>query len=249
MRSGLFFLIVILNTLTSYGQELMISAVETENEWSEGSVILNDGKQLTGLLRYDDRNGILAFENNGEARSFNPRSIVGFEFSDQALDRQRVFYTIEYEDDKNSTKQPFFFEVLKDFQTFAVISRADRVDVMQNPKKIKLYGLTPHLGFDPTNLRRQVTAEQLEMIYFMDEQGNIEPYAQVIRIIKKRLLLDTKREESKLIDGKLVAKYFSKEEKESMEKFAVANNLDFRYKEDLMKILDFCSSARARRKG
>jgi len=96
-------------------------------EWGEGSIMLNDGTEKKGLIKYNDKEGgLVSYDQGAESHSYTARSILGFEFFDERLNRQRVFYTLEYEDDQTVGKRPMFFEVLKDLKTFAVIK--DRPD-------------------------------------------------------------------------------------------------------------------------
>jgi hypothetical protein len=43
----------------------------TDNiEWFEGSIMLNTGEELKGLVKYNDRNGVLSYQNGNDSRVF-----------------------------------------------------------------------------------------------------------------------------------------------------------------------------------
>ena len=84
-------------------------------EWFEGSILLSDGTELKGVVKYNDRNGILSFQDGDDPRVFTPQRVSAFEFFDERLQQQRVFYTFTYEDAETSIDRPLFFEVLKEY--------------------------------------------------------------------------------------------------------------------------------------
>src|SRR5689334_22568635 len=121
----------VLFSMASQAQEKVLKEIQAANIWCDGSILLNDGSELKGLLRYDDKNSIVNFQDGDNARSFTARSVAGFEFSDAISNKQRIFYSLEYEDPLNNAVQPLFFELLRDFQTFAIISKIDPVAVSE----------------------------------------------------------------------------------------------------------------------
>jgi hypothetical protein len=210
----------------------------TDNEWTEGSILLNDGKELKGLVRFDDRLGIVNYINGDDSRSFTPRRVAAFEFYDAVKARQRIYYSLEYEDAANNSKQPLFFEVLKDFKSFAVMSKVDPIKV--EDRTTRTPGFPSSNGVTTPGYSATVTViSQTETIYFLSENGDIEPYIQVIRKVINR-----ERKKNKFVDRDVIEKYFTAAELESMHKFAEEKDLDFRVKDDFITILDFVVTLR-----
>ena len=108
----------------AFGQDVLVqSALPLSIEWSSGSAMTNDGTELKGLLKYNDKSGLLFYENRNDTKTLTARKVVGFEFFDEKLGKQRVFYSFPYEDSKNNIKRPLFFEAIKEFERFAVLSK------------------------------------------------------------------------------------------------------------------------------
>ena len=93
----------------------------------------NDGSEAKGLLKYNDKNGLLSYENGSDSRTFTARNVVGFEFFDEGMRKQRIFYSFPYEDSQNNIKRPLFFEVIKEFESFAVLSKVDPLEIDHEP--------------------------------------------------------------------------------------------------------------------
>jgi hypothetical protein len=217
------------------GKEKLLSMRE---EWFEGSIMTNDGEELKGLVWYNDNNGVLSFRDGDRARVFTARSVSGFEFFDENTDKQRLFYSIEYDDpDYQGGLRPYFFEVIKDFKTFAVLAKANPVET-----QVKSSGgyLTPTPGLmSPVN-SSYTEVSQTETIFFLNSKGKIEPY---LKVIKKdfigRSFWDESKEKNKLVEPSLLAEYISKPVYEQLESYAKTNGLKFRNKEDFLQILDY----------
>ena len=109
------------------------SALPLSIEWSSGSILTNDGTELKGLLKYNDKNGLLSYENGNDTKILTARKVAGFEFLDEKIGKQRVFYSFPYEDSQNNVKRHLFFEAIKEFDRFAVLSKVDPVEIDQSP--------------------------------------------------------------------------------------------------------------------
>ena len=152
-------------------------------EWSEGSVLTNDGTELKGFLRYDDNDNNLNFQDGTSTRAFNSRNVAGFEFTDAQTGKQRVFYTFPAVEMNTDIVRPLFFELLRDFGSFTVLSR---LDPLAMDKKVQA-NTTPYIFATPTGtvttgysrFNTQIIISQAETIYFMDSTGVIKPYLQI----------------------------------------------------------------------
>lgn len=227
--------------------EIATKAYIAEEGWSEGSLALNDGTELKGLLKYNDKTGIVSYQNGRDSRSLIARSVAGFEFWDESLQKQRVFYTFPYEDEKDNIIKPFFFEVLFEFKSFAVLSRAEMPEI--NVKSKSIYnandnrpvaerGLPGNPISTSTYFGSTAQVSQTEIVYFMNAEGKIEPYIEVVEKESDGFLVDKSRTTNKMIDKDLLEKYTG-ELYPKLRQYAEENNLKFKRKSDLMRILDY----------
>src|SRR3712207_3418164 len=102
-------------SIASRGQDKSLSKEisELQSIWNEGSIMLKNGTELKGVLNYNDKTGVLSFENGADTWSFTSQSVLGFEFFDQSAQRQRVFYSLRETDEQSKSKRYWFFEALR----------------------------------------------------------------------------------------------------------------------------------------
>src|SRR5215203_5333883 len=114
-------LFVILSFHIVYSQKNSDSRVVAGPEWFDGSLLLNNGREIKGLIKYNDKSDIVSIENGRESKSFTARHVRGFEFFDEIEKKQRVFYAVDIEDRFSKVKRPLFFEILMELKEFAVL--------------------------------------------------------------------------------------------------------------------------------
>jgi hypothetical protein len=207
-------------------------------EWFEGSIMTNEGEELKGLVWYNDNNGVLSFRDGSQARVFTARSVSGFEVFDENQRKQRLYFSLEYDDpDYQSGVRPYFFEVVKDFKSFAVLAKSNPVEIQTKSNNSGYYTPTPGMIAPGGNYTE---VSQTETIFFLNGKGKIEPY---LKVVKKEFLgryfWDETREKNKLVDPSLLSEYISKPVYEKLEAYAKANDLKFRNKEDFLQILEY----------
>ena len=241
-------LILLLTSVASFSQHKSLTEIQPDTKWNQGSILTNDGEELKGLLRYDDRVGILNYINGDQSRSFLPRNVTAFEFLDEVTQKQRIFYSLEDEDALRNIKIPLFFEVLKDFKNFAVLSRVDPVKVDKVTNKASYFSPVTPYAAPGTGISSHTEIIQTETIFFLDDKGNVEPYIQVLNIVVDRVWYEREKKKNKYVDKDVITKYFTKEEMVKMEEYADKNDLTFRVKDDLVKILSYCEELRAAKK-
>jgi hypothetical protein len=213
------------------------SALYTPVEWFEGSILLTSGEELKGLVMYNSRNGVLSFQDGRDSKVFTAARVVGFEFFDEALQKQRIFYSLEYEDSETNVVRPLYFEVLKEYQTFSVLSKADRIDVNER---------VDYSGVDVAGTaysRTRTVVSQTETIYLMKSISEIKPYFQVTREEDGQKTFgffgtDTATK-NKMINRDLLEELIGPEDYEKLRQYALGQDLKFRKKEDFLKILDY----------
>jgi hypothetical protein len=134
---------------------------------------------------------------------------------------------------ENDDKRYYFFEVLKEYKEFAIISKIDPIEYKERSSPVSPPG-EKGLHVSLTTIK----ASQTETVYFLTSAGEIEPYLKLVHKVVERELYDRKKTNSKVLDDRLMAKFFSKADLSGMVKFATDNNLEFDIKEDLIKIFN-----------
>lgn len=219
-------------------------------EWNDGSIMLTSGEELKGMVRYNDQEGLLSYTDGQETRALNARNVAGFEFYDQELHKQRVFYTFELKNDPESPVRPYFFEVVQEFRQFAILSKVDPIEVERRHTSDVL--AAPGSFVAGGNYK---VLSQTETIFFMNAKGEIEPYLRVIvrddmnadwtRVARPELW-GTGRDKTKMVDEDLLAEYVSEPVYKQLKQYAKENDLKFRSKPDLLKILQYYAANFAR---
>ncbi len=212
-------------------------------ESNEGSIILSDGKELIGLVAYNDKTGILKFERGNDSRSLTARNILGFEGYDPDFDGNRIFYSLQTSDPDNGTMRPFFFELIKDFKSFAVLTRKEPVDFKQkkdwNPisRNNLLSGNNQADGYGN---KTKLVIQQIETFYLLKPQEDPQPYFSIIveNTDKKPLLFNDQKTKEKFVDRDLFKEYAGPLF-EKVKIYADENRLSFKEKSDFLKILEY----------
>lgn len=243
-----FSLVIILFFLlrSAMGQVFTREEIELLKEsegWSEGSINLMDGTELEGLVKYNDREGFLSYQDGENKKVFTANSVGGFRFFDEIQRRHRVFYTLDYEDSKN-IKRPLFFEVVREYKDFAILSRAEPIEIYQKP--LNLYGTTPvNSPVTQNNTIGRYTrleVSQVETIFIMDSNGAVRPYIEVKMKEDGVKSLTTKKDrktKTKVIDSDLLAQYVTQPVYDELKKYAEENDLKFNRRDDFMKLLEY----------
>ena len=201
---------------------------------AEGKVILKSGEELHGYLKYNDITGILTYENGNDSRSFSSRSASAFEFFDVLEQRNRVFYSLVLEKNRDG-----FYEVLKEFKDFAVLSRVDQLEAEQSslfPVSSSNHptGTTMQGGTTSTS---GVRYRQTETICFMDPDGKVWEFLEIIEK-EDAGAFDRMKTKNKLLDESLLARFTGEHYNQIME-FVDKHTLSLKHRSDLIKVLDY----------
>src|SRR4051812_42346405 len=114
MRYLLVMVPMLVAAFASVAQSRVAEAImEPDLAWSEGSIMLKDGKEIRGVLRYSNNMGTLSFQNGDEGKTLTARQVVAFEFYDESLVKQRMFYSFEDKEEGTDILKYFFFEVIR----------------------------------------------------------------------------------------------------------------------------------------
>ena len=216
-------------------QDLTQKVLVNDADWGQGSIMLNDGRELKGAIRYNEKTGIVSFESGKVSKSLTSRNLVGFEYFDERQSRQRVFYSLPYEDPTNNIETNLIFEVLRQFKDFAVLTKTDPFQVKQNTNNNN----NPNPTFLSNDLNsNSIKVTQVETIYFMEASGTIKPYCEITRKEVEKALFDRSVVKSKIVDKKLLQQYL-KDKFADVTAYAKKEDLDLDTKEDFLKILDY----------
>lgn len=218
-----------------------IELLSDKSEWFEGMVILDDGTTLLGMVRYNDKNGVLSYFDGVDSKSFTPRTVSGFEFFDEGVQRQRIFSTFLYKESKKDIERPQFFELLVDFKTFAMILKINPVSTSERgATSTRFNGANPVVDYGGTT----VEVLQEETICFVNGEGVIEPYLKTTTAkdgARSNRTGKDEKEKSKLVASfNLIENYVPKPIYIELLKYSQANNLSFGVKDDLIRIMTFC---------
>lgn len=215
--------------------------VEGDAEWEEGSILTNDGVEMKGQLKYNDRTGIVSFESGAKSGSYNARNLMGFEFHDSRGQYQRYFYSIPYESPEDSRVINQFFEVIREYKHFAVVIKTDPVDVCQRKK---VYNGVPNASSSLVTERTII--DQVTTLFFMRASDlKIMPFLEITdRDLTKKdkwSFFEGPKVKVKIIDSDLPREmmgiYYEK-----VRTFARERQLEWTVKDDLVSILDYHDS-------
>lgn len=199
-----------------------------------GSIVLPDRTKLSGYLVFNDNDGIVTFRNNAGQRSFSAKTIQSFEFEDHNTNTQRSFYALEFYDNEAGKTSVDFFEVLKEFESFAVLVRLHRLEAKKAVPITTAYFTTA--GVQHTGEPRR-TISQSKTIYFVSSDGNFQPYSRVTVREAPDDLLIRNSQNFDILNGDLIEKYTGPYYV-GLKKFAKERKLKFNRQDDLLIILN-----------
>ncbi|HYC85458.1 MAG TPA: hypothetical protein VEB86_09560 [Chryseosolibacter sp.] len=213
------------------GQDTKSAIIRYDTAARAGFVTLNDGTDVQGRIVFNDNDGIVTLFNGDESKSFNAREILKFQLYGRETGRERVFYSMEYDDPDTGFKDVQFFEILKELKSFAVVVKIDRIKT-EARKRVLMPASSPLL-VDRSNKK----FTQTQTVFFMDTNGKFEPFLKILEKEFDGALLDWNEKHNRFIDTSLFEKYTG-EHYPKLLSFAKQNRLSFKRKDDLVVILD-----------
>jgi hypothetical protein len=145
------------------------------NTWREGTITLGDRTELTGLIKYDDKTCILSYQNGDESRTFVAKSVLAFTFYDEATASDRKFYSLDFSDPEVGYSKMYFFEVIREYKKFAILSKTDPYEVRHKTRSSwspTLSGI--YSSYETTHY------SQTSTVFLMDDKGGLVPYVRQI---------------------------------------------------------------------
>jgi hypothetical protein len=230
------FFIATLFVSNVYGQQKFAEAMIPDSiKWSEGSIVLNDGTQLNGLVRYNDKTGILYYQQGEDSKLFLSRNVFSFSFLDLTKRKPTQFYSLSYED-PTGILTPYFFEVLFEFEKFSVISKIDLPTI----NVISTYSNSPNGTMTKKTGEYYGGFSIKETIYIMDSKGKIEPLVQVIDTEYDRNDANDSKTKSKILNKRLLNIY-TQPYHDKLMSFVNERGLSLKNKSHLLIIFEYYS--------
>lgn len=207
-------------------------------EWFDGSVMLNNGHEIKGLIKYNDKTDIVSIENARLSKSFTARHVKAFEFYDEVERKQRVFYSVDIEDRVYQVQRPLFFEVLVDLQDFALLSKIApiRIDKREYATPAMFNPATG--GFSAGRYYGYPsTISHTETLFFFSKDGKLKPFLEIKEKEIDGMFVDRSIVKNRIVNPDLLKKYTSSHYSQLVS-FAQKNDLDLKEKDDLVSLLN-----------
>lgn len=207
-------------------------------EWFPGSVMLNNGHEIKGLIKYNDKTDIVSIENARLSKSFTARHVKAFEFFDELEEKQRVFFSADVEDRVYQVRRPLFFEVLVDLQDFALVSKIApiRVDKREYATPAMFNPATG--GFSAGRYYGYPsTISHTETLFFFSKDGKLKPFLEIKEKEIDGMFVDRSIVKNKIINPDLLKKYTSSHYAQLL-RYAEKNELSLNQKQDLVSLLN-----------
>jgi len=92
-----------------------------EEHWHQGNAIMESGDTLQGTLQYSTETETLQIRSNTQVQTYSARKLLAFQFQDQQLGINRLFYIFPFSK-ASGYQTPVFFEL---------VERGDAVTLLQ----------------------------------------------------------------------------------------------------------------------
>ena len=243
MNARLILLLLVLSFTDLLGQKDKdnIKLLGDTFKWSEGSILLANGEELNGLVKYNDQNGVLSYNDGDDARSISSRNVLSFDFFDEQLQKQRVFFSLEDEDSQTHDIRHLFFELIKDYETFALLLRTDRTEMKE---RTTTSSGTPNGfgGYTPGWTSSSVELSQSQTVCILNTKGEVLPYFKCVYVEdgkKSWINGEDVRIKNKMIDDELLSQFISQTNYSKLQRYADENKQNFKKINDFKKILEY----------
>jgi len=241
MKSMTLWLMLQVLVISIHAQEPEPPITDHDAAFGAGSIALRDGTEIKGMLSFNKVTGNLSFESDGETRTFVPDGVTGFEYFDEASDKQRVFYSLVYQDPEEKVNPAYFYEVVKQFKDFVLLTHTGQLKVKlkgtASYSRSATGGINPHPTFKANNL----TATQVETLYLMDTKNELFPYLEIIHKEVDKKLYDRSVLKTRIVDKDLMKRLLGDKEI-IVRQHAKEMKWDFDEKDGLLEILDYYES-------
>lgn len=226
--------------------------IDSTAVWSKGKIVLADMEQISGLLKYNKITGLLQCDDGSDLRSFTPDAVLSFHFYDTLQRKQRRFISYAFEDMKSrmdslarakgteSVKiHPRFFEVLMEFNSFAVLCSTGNLSVRTSNGSIGTYSVMFNMFNLAAAKQPSTTYSYLESIYIFDRDGKVMPLLIVFNREKDGMVFDQNltMRMSKMTD--IVIQRYTEPYFSQIDDYTHENKLSYDRKEDILKMFEY----------
>ena len=231
---------LLLSGFTLYAQD--VRKLGMNPTWYTGSLQLKSSDKLEGLIYYNTSFGTIQYKSKAEDEtlSFQENRILKLQFFDPKLNRTRFYTAITHLDTLTDKVQETLFEMVKDFENFAVLSRISKASVLlpskYNPNYISI--------FQDFGVPEDKMFIQVEGIFFIDKRNKLTLYSLIKDMDYDGLIYDYQKSKSKIIKSNVLKEY-TKDHWEELETYIKENKLKPKFKDDLLRILDHYEHLRA----
>lgn len=201
-----------------------------DTPWRHGKITLTDGETLQGFVRYNEDTGLLSFSQKTDTITFTSKTIQAFSISDTTSIRE--FVSIEYNTDAYNGLKTSFFERIREYPSFAILSRIEPL-VLYVPKGLEVTG-------------HDTRVDQIFTFYFASEDGKIIPFMRHMFSKASPLpYLEPPHNTTRFVNDRknlffdkiLFEKYIGKEQHKALKTFAKERKLKFTERPDFLTIL------------
>lgn len=211
-----------------------------DTKWFKGRIVLNDGTELAGFIRNNEKGNIISYKENYDAKtfeSFRAVNILTLEYFDQDHEAIRRFYSLISMDKADGTEDVYLFEILREFEHFAVLSLLGRSKDHHTTDTSPL-SVASGIPSIPA-IMGETGFSQTEEIFFMNEDGERELYMTVEHRDVEYEFFKYKTDKGKVDDPLLPSRYMSNNEWTEIKTYIKSAHLKVDNREKLLVLLDY----------
>jgi hypothetical protein len=246
VRTLIVFLVLLHWAAPSIAQQINIPFekmdLQTEDKrWFIGTITLTNGTVLKGNMRFSEHEGFVIYqEDEQNNKVYTAMAVTTFQFRDST--QARIFYSLPYVDSESSSNQPQIFEVIREYETFAILLKTDRTKAEQKALQTTHGAGTPGPPTPSNQIFTYTETSQVQTVFFMDDSGTINPYIKVTHKengLRSITTFKDRKSKSKMLDEDLLEQYVTPASYKKLQAYAKENGYKFKIREDFLKILEY----------
>lgn len=235
------------------GERVVNNLQKSSSFWNDGTIFLKDGNVLKGKIQYNDKNGTLSYKVDDNPESYSANTVTKFEFYDHSIETPRNFISLDYPlesilndkvkaytlaSSKNNDEGniPTFFEVLRETDQFAVLSKLKPIKYTQKSSRggVGVNGVSVGVNVYYDEVK------QSEILFILNSEGEVLPYIELISKERYNVTFNSngrKATKRRNKNGDLLEEIFG-EFYPTVENFIKTHKLRKTNREDFLKIID-----------
>ena len=202
-------------------------------KWRTGSIVLEDNSILKGLVQFNDKLGMIKFRKDTDSaeESFVETSVLAMRLYDEDEARPRNFATFNVKDESSGQQLAMLFEILMEFENFALLARVERVNIGVRARQD---------GFGNYRLVK-VGYEQFEHLCLVNEDGIATVVLAVSEFERDKLSFASKLKP--YLDKRALEKYLG-DGWDRFEGLVKTNKLNLRRRDDFIRAFEYYRQAK-----